>query len=245
MHSTPHGHSRCMSKAIAMPRSTRSLPRLRGFPSFLTVTQTEAPKSSSVSMAESIPSSYCRLGSQTVAEYACGAVPEVTRALLPVKCERATRDEEHALWAEPVHAVLQKKKKNKKKKTHSRLRNHGWSGNPKHTINFMWPKVHLKGSYREEFKLTCSELFVERSKKTPSLKSASLSTRRFAAYAYFSRSLDEVTLTITREIAPVHAKPTGFTAVHWSQGSTKTDRNTRPTTHTARFFSYIHIGKLN
>ena len=34
-------------------------------------------------------------------------------------------------------------------------------------------------------KLTCSELFVERSKKTPSLKSASLSTRRFAAYAYF------------------------------------------------------------
>ena len=36
----------------------------------------------------------------------------------------------------------------------------------------------------------------------------------------FSRSLDEVTLTITREIAPVHAKPTGFTAVRWSQGST-------------------------
>ena len=36
----------------------------------------------------------------------------------------------------------------------------------------------------------------------------------------FSRSLDEVTLTITRDIAPVHAKPTGFTAVRWSQGST-------------------------
>ena len=35
-----------------------------------------------------------------------------------------------------------------------------------------------------------------------------------------SRSLDEVTLTITREIVPVHAKPTGFTAVRWSQGST-------------------------
>ena len=46
-------------------------------------------------------------------------------------------------------------------------------------------KVHLKRSYRAEFKLTLSELFVERSKKTPSLKSASLSTRRFAAYAYF------------------------------------------------------------
>ena len=46
-------------------------------------------------------------------------------------------------------------------------------------------KVHLKGSYRAEFKLTRAELFVERSKKTPSLKSASLSTRRFAAYAYF------------------------------------------------------------
>ena len=47
-------------------------------------------------------------------------------------------------------------------------------------------KVHLKGSYRAEFKLTCSELFVERSKKTPSLKSVSLSTRRFAAYVYSS-----------------------------------------------------------
>ena len=35
----------------------------------------------------------------------------------------------------------------------------------------------------------------------------------------FSRSLDEVTLTITREIAPVHPKPTGVTAVRWSQGS--------------------------
>ena len=46
-------------------------------------------------------------------------------------------------------------------------------------------KVHLKRSYRAEFKLTLSALFVERSKKTPSLKSASLSTRRFAAYAYF------------------------------------------------------------
>ena len=46
-------------------------------------------------------------------------------------------------------------------------------------------KVHLKGSCRAEFKLTRAELFVERSKKTPSLKSASLSTRRFAAYAYF------------------------------------------------------------
>ena len=74
-------------------------------------------------------------------------------------------------------------------------------------------KVDLKRSYRAEFKLTLSALFVERSKKTPSLKSAILSTRRFAAYAYFSRSLDEVTLTITREIASVHAKPTGFTAV--------------------------------
>ena len=81
-------------------------------------------------------------------------------------------------------------------------------------------KVYLKGSYRAEFKLTRSELFVERSKKTPWLKSASLSTRRFAAYTYLSRSLDEVTLTITREIAPVHAKPTGFTAIRWSQGST-------------------------
>ena len=46
-------------------------------------------------------------------------------------------------------------------------------------------KVHLKRSYRAEFKLTLSELFVECSKKTPLLKSASLSTRRFAAYAYF------------------------------------------------------------
>ena len=46
-------------------------------------------------------------------------------------------------------------------------------------------KVHLKRSYRAEFKLTLSELFVERSKKTPLLKSASLSTRRFAAYVYF------------------------------------------------------------
>ena len=46
-------------------------------------------------------------------------------------------------------------------------------------------KVHLKRSYRAEFKLTLSELFVEGSKKTPSLKSASLSTRRFAACAYF------------------------------------------------------------
>ena len=83
-------------------------------------------------------------------------------------------------------------------------------------------KVHLKGSHRAEFKLTRSELFVERSKKTPSLKSASLSTRRFAAYAYFfSRSLDEVTLTITREIVPVHAKPAAFTAFRWSQGSTQ------------------------
>ena len=45
-------------------------------------------------------------------------------------------------------------------------------------------KVHLKGSHRAEFKLTRSELFVERSKKTP-LKSASLSTSWFAAYAYF------------------------------------------------------------
>ena len=46
-------------------------------------------------------------------------------------------------------------------------------------------KVHLKRSYRAESKITRSELFVERSKKTLSLKSASLSTRRFAAYAYF------------------------------------------------------------
>ena len=46
-------------------------------------------------------------------------------------------------------------------------------------------KVHLKGSYRAEFKLTRAQLFVERSKKTPSLKSAKLSTRRFAAYACF------------------------------------------------------------
>ena len=45
-------------------------------------------------------------------------------------------------------------------------------------------KVHLKGTYRAEFKLTRAELFVERSKKTPSLN-ASLSTHRFAAYAYF------------------------------------------------------------
>ena len=46
-------------------------------------------------------------------------------------------------------------------------------------------KVHLKRSYRGEFKLTLAELFVERSKKTPSLKSASLSARRFAVNAYF------------------------------------------------------------
>ena len=46
-------------------------------------------------------------------------------------------------------------------------------------------KVHLKRSYRAEFKLTLSELFVEGTKKTPSLKSASLATRRFAACAYF------------------------------------------------------------
>ena len=38
-------------------------------------------------------------------------------------------------------------------------------------------KVHFKGSYTAEFKLTRAELFVERSKKIPSLKSASLSTR--------------------------------------------------------------------
>ena len=81
----------------------------------------------------------------------------------------------------------------------------------------MADKVHLKRSYRAEFKLTRSELFVERSKKTPSLKSVSLSRRRFAAYAYFSRSFDKVTLTITLEIVPV---PAGFTAVRWSQGST-------------------------
>ena len=36
----------------------------------------------------------------------------------------------------------------------------------------------------------------------------------------FSRWLDEVTLTITREIVPVHAKPAGFIVVRWSQGST-------------------------
>ena len=72
-------------------------------------------------------------------------------------------------------------------------------------------KVHLKGTYRAEFNLTHAELFVERSKKTPSLKSASLSTHRFAAHAYFFRG---------REIVPVHAKPAGFTAVRWSQGST-------------------------
>ena len=36
----------------------------------------------------------------------------------------------------------------------------------------------------------------------------------------FSRSLGKVTLTIIREIAPVHAKPAGFTAVRWSHGST-------------------------
>ena len=45
-------------------------------------------------------------------------------------------------------------------------------------------KIHLKENYRAEFKLRHSELFVERSKKTPSLKSASLSTRRFAACVY-------------------------------------------------------------
>ena len=55
----------------------------------------------------------------------------------------------------------------------------------------------------------------------------------------FSRSLDEVTLTITHKIAPAHAKPAGFTDVRCSQGST-------PTTCTARFFfSYTHFGKLN
>ena len=43
----------------------------------------------------------------------------------------------------------------------------------------------MKRSYRAEFELTLSELFVERSKKTPSLKSASFSTRTFAASAYF------------------------------------------------------------
>ena len=46
-------------------------------------------------------------------------------------------------------------------------------------------RVHLKRSYRAEFKFTRTELFVERSKKTSSLKFASLSTRRFAAYAFF------------------------------------------------------------
>ena len=80
-------------------------------------------------------------------------------------------------------------------------------------------KVHLKRSYRAEFKLTLSELFVEGSKKTPSLKSASLSHVDLLRARIFSRSLDEVTLTITREIAPVHPKPTGVTAVRWSQGS--------------------------
>ena len=45
-------------------------------------------------------------------------------------------------------------------------------------------KVHLKENYRAEFKLTLSEPVVDRSKKTPSLKSASLSARWFALYAY-------------------------------------------------------------
>ena len=46
-------------------------------------------------------------------------------------------------------------------------------------------KVHLKESYRAEFKLTRYELFAERSMQTLSLKSARLSMCRFAAYTYF------------------------------------------------------------
>ena len=48
-------------------------------------------------------------------------------------------------------------------------------------------EVYFKGSYRAEIKLTLSQLFHERSNKTQSLKSASLSRvmSRFAAYAYF------------------------------------------------------------
>ena len=49
----------------------------------------------------------------------------------------------------------------------------------------MEDKIHLKGSYRAEFKFRLSELFVESSKQTLSLKSASLSARRFTAYTYF------------------------------------------------------------
>ena len=95
-------------------------------------------------------------------------------------------------------------------------------------------KVHLKGSYRAEFKLRRSELFEERSKKSP-LKSASLSTRRLSAYAFFPRSLDEVTLTITRQIAHVHTKkpPVSLTSV----GARDVRHgNTRHTTRTACFF---------
>ena len=78
----------------------------------------------------------------------------------------------------------------------------------------------MKGSYRAEFKITLPEQFDKRSKKSLSLNSASLSTGRFPAYVYFLRWLDEVTLTMTCEIAPVHAKPASLTDVRWSQGST-------------------------
>ena len=96
----------------------------------------------------------------------------------------------------------------------------------------------MKRSYRADFKLTLSELFVEHLKKTPSLNSASLSTRRFAAWAYFSRLLDEVILTITREIMPVHAKPADITAVRWSQGITPRNYATHETY--SSFFSYVY-----
>ena len=80
-------------------------------------------------------------------------------------------------------------------------------------------KVLLKRSYRAEFKLTLPELFVEGSKKTPSLNSASLSTRRFAACAYFFEVAWRSNLENHSRAAPVHPKPTGVTAVRWSQGS--------------------------
>ena len=60
----------------------------------------------------------------------------------------------------------------------------------------------------------------------------------------FSGSLEEVTLTITREIVPVYAKPAGFTAVCWSQGSTPR-KYAAHDTYSLIFLVHTHYGKLN
>ena len=74
--------------------------------------------------------------------------------------------------------------------------------------------------------LTLLELFVERSKKTPSLKSAGLSTRRFAAYAYFFEvawrsNLDNHSRDRARTNVGKYQNRTSYTRVsarhHWTR----------------------------